>query len=64
MDYGVGSKLFFTTLLSNGRDKAVYKVKVCIRQWSFLTIQEHRIARRNKQALCAQLLTQVIGLPP
>jgi hypothetical protein len=29
-----------------------------------LTIQEHRTARRSKQALCAQLLTQVTGLPP
>jgi hypothetical protein len=38
MDYGVGSELFFTTSLSNGRDKAVYKVKVCICQWSFLTL--------------------------
>jgi hypothetical protein len=32
MDYGVGSELFFTILLRNGRDKAVYKVKVCILQ--------------------------------
>jgi hypothetical protein len=38
MDYGVGSKLFFTTLLSNGKDKVVYKVKVCIHQWSFFTL--------------------------
>jgi hypothetical protein len=29
-----------------------------------LTIQEHRTARCSKQALCAQLLTQVTGLPP
>lgn len=35
MDYGVGSELFFTSLLSNARDKAVYKVKVCIFHGSF-----------------------------
>ncbi len=38
MDYGVGSKLFFTTSFGNAINKVVYKVKVCICHGSFLTL--------------------------